>query len=176
MKRYPQEGGHRVPGLVRYPGQISKGTVSGRLFIGTDLFPIFCSLSGSDLPVNLKLDGINAFNALLDKQVARPAPYLWIFPAHEDTWFRMPQMSLQSGDYTLLGWFPEKDREQPLIPWVKNSVPVRFELFDMRTDPGQTTDILFKNQKTAQKLSEEMVREWLDIRQDFIKVTGAGVN
>jgi arylsulfatase A len=171
MKRYPYEGGHRVPGLVRWPGKINPGTVSGELFNGTDFLPLFCKIAGINVPSDRKIDGADAFNALVGKKVSRTEPCLWIFPAHEDTWFRMPHMSMQSGDYALLGWFPPKKEDQGIIPWVKQSIPVRFELFNIQKDPGQKIDITSSNSEISKRMSKIMIDQWLDIRQDFIKMT-----
>jgi arylsulfatase A len=170
MKRYPYEGGHRVPGLVRWPGKIPPDTRSDQLFNGADILPVFCQLAGAGIPAGTKIDGVQAFNALLGKRVERPDPYLWIFPAHDDTWFRMPHMSMQSGDYTLLGWLPQKGEKEEIIPWVRSSVPVRFELFDMKNDPGQQRDISAQNPGITRKLSDQMIRQWLDIRQDYSRI------
>ena len=171
MKRYPTEGGHRVPGLVRFPGRIKAGTVSDQLFNGTDILPVFCGLAECKVPSDRKIDGEPVFAALKGKPADRKNPVLWIFPAHEDTYFRMPQMSLMQGKYTLLGWFPSKGETQKIVPWVKQSVPVRFELYDIQKDPGQVTDISPLLPYISEQLSKEMIRLWLDIRQDYITVT-----
>ncbi len=171
MKRYPYEGGHRVPGLVRWPGKINPGTLSNELFNGTDFLPVFCRLAGMNVPTDRKIDGVDAFNAFVGKEVKRSEPCLWIFPAHEDSWFRMPHMAMQNGDFVLLGWFPPKKEDQGIVPWVKQSVPVRFELFDIKIDPGQKFDLLSSLPDKSKKLSKIMIDQWLDIRQDFIKTT-----
>jgi len=44
MKRFPYEGGHRVPGIVRYPKVITAGTESNVLFNGTDILPTIANL------------------------------------------------------------------------------------------------------------------------------------
>ena len=50
MKRYPYEGGHRVPGIVRLPGVIPAGIISDKLFNGTDIFPTICESVDAPLP------------------------------------------------------------------------------------------------------------------------------
>ncbi len=167
MKRYPYEGGHRVPGLVRWPGKIPAGTVSDVLFNGADILPVFNELAGIALPDSLKIDGNLSFNALLNKPVTKDKPYLWIFPTHEDTYFRMPHMAMRMNDFVLLGWFAEKSQSEKLIPWMARSIPVKFELYDIRKDPGQLTDLAGSNPRVLKDLSGEMIRLWLDIRKDY---------
>ena len=168
MKRYPYEGGHRVPGLVRWPKVIPAGTVSDQLINGTDLLPMFCQLAGVEVPADRKIDGEPVFDALLGKPVTRKDPVLWVFPAHEDSYFRMPHLAMRKDNFVLLGWFPEKGKDEKIIAWVKNSVPVRFQLFDLAKDPGQTHDLAPSAPALVKKLTGEMTRLWLDLRRsDF---------
>ena len=171
MKRYPCEGGHRVPGLVRWPEKIPAGLVSDQLVNGTDLLPIFCQLADIKVPSDRKIDGEPVFNALLGKKAEHKKPCLWIFPTHDDTWFRMPHMAMRNGDYVILGWFPAKKENEKVIPWMKQSIPVRFELYDIIKDPGQTKDIAASFPDVLIKLSEEMVNQWMDIRHDYNELT-----
>lgn len=64
------EGGHRVPGIFWWPGQIEPEVVSG---IGSlmDLFPTFMNLAGVRLPNDRVLDGVDLSRSLLD---AAPSP------------------------------------------------------------------------------------------------------
>ncbi len=167
MKRYPYEGGHRVPGFARWPGKIPAGIVSDKLFNGTDILPIICDLAGVSLPNDRTIDGINSFNALLNKTVQRDKPVLWTFPTHEDTYFRMPHISLRDGNFTLLGWLPEKEDNQKLVEWMKTSIPEKFVLFDVKKDPAQQNDILHEHAELAEKLKEKMVAQWIEIRDEY---------
>lgn len=173
MKRYPYEGGHRVPGLVRWPKSIPAGLLSDELVIGTDVLPLFCKLAGIEVPSNRKIDGEPVFDALTGKKSDRKKPYLWIFPTHEDTYLRMPHVALRDKNYVLTGYFPDKLEAEKIIPWMKESIPVRFELFDIIQDPGQMTDLSLSLPDAAKKLTDEMIRLWLDIRQDYINLTNA---
>jgi arylsulfatase A len=167
MKRYVYEGGHRVPGLARWPGVIPPGTVSGELFNGTDIFPTLRKLSGFPKPDSFKTDGEPAFEAFLGKPVKRTKPVMWIFPTHEDTWYRMPHLSLREGTLSLIGWFPPKEKEDKLIPWMEHSVPVKFELYDIVRDPRQSRNIADSLPGITLRLSGQMVKRWLEIRQDY---------
>jgi arylsulfatase A len=167
MKRYPLEGGHRVPGLARWPGVIPEGIVSNELFNGTDVLPLICHLAGADLPSDRKIDGDMALNAFLGKSFTRKEPELWIFPTHEDTYLRMPHMAMRQGNLSLTGYFPDKPAEMKLVPWMKQSVPVRFKLFDLNADPAQKNDISALQPDVTASLGDEMTRLWLDIRQEY---------
>ena len=121
-KRFPYEGGHRVPGIVRYPKVITAGTESDVLFNGTDLLPTIAKLAGTEVPTDRPVDGVNAFDAFLNKEVSREASSIWFYPNHEDSYFRMPQMSMRTGDYTLLGYLPETDDPTDLQNWMAKMI------------------------------------------------------
>jgi arylsulfatase A len=168
MKRFVYEGGHRVPGLARWSGVIPAGTVSGELFNGSDIFPTLAGLSDLQVPEDLNIDGEPAFDAFLGKPVVRAKPVMWIFPTHEDTWFRMPHLSLRKDNLSLIAWFPSRAKEDKLIPWMEKSVPVRFELYDIAKDPGQTRNIADSLPQECAGLARAMTFRWLGIRKDYI--------
>jgi len=166
MKRYPYEGGHRVPGIVRWPATIPGGTVSNELVNATDFAPTICKLVGIDMPTDRAIDGMNAFPALMGDQVKREKPCLWIFPTHEDTYLRMPQMAMRLNEYTLVGWFPEKDATTHLLDWMKISIPEKFALYNTHTDPGQENDIADEKPEVVKELVPKMVAKWIEVRDE----------
>jgi len=166
MKRYPYEGGHRVPGIVRWPGKIPEGTISDKLFNATDIAPTLCQLAGVELPSDRVIDGTNAFATFLNRQAKRETSCLWLFPTHEDTYFRMPHMAMRDGDYTIVGWFPEKGEDGSLVDWMKSSVPETFALYNTHTDPGQKEDISEKEPDKVKELIPKMNELWVEIRDE----------
>ncbi|MBU3024196.1 sulfatase family protein [Zobellia galactanivorans] len=166
MKRYPFEGGHRVPGIVRYPAKIPAGTTSDAMVVATDFLPTVATLAQAEIPTDRNMDGKDALSAFLGEKIERDEPYLWLFPTHEDTYFRMPHMAMRYDDYTLLGWFPEKTEEDTLVEWMKSSVPVKFALYNLSTDPGQENDLAASEPETVEKLKPIMIRTWKKIRDE----------
>ena len=57
MKRYPYEGGHRVPGIARWSGKIAPGSINESLINGTDFLPTLVELAGISLPTDRTLHG-----------------------------------------------------------------------------------------------------------------------
>ncbi len=166
MKRFPYEGGHRVPGIVRYPKVITAGTESNVLFNGTDILPTIANLVGAELPNDRPIDGVDGFNAFLDKKVSREASAIWFYPNHEDSYFRMPQMSMRTGDYTLLGYLPETDDPTDLHNWMAENDPVRFELYDITLDPAQKQDISNQHPEVVDSVKTEMIALWREMRDE----------
>ncbi|MEN8660999.1 MAG: sulfatase [Lentimonas sp.] len=166
MKRFPYEGGHRVPGIVRMPGVIPAGLESAVLFNGTDILPTICKLVGAEVPANRNVDGVDAFNAFLDKEVERDESAIWFFPHHGDTWFRMPQMSMRTGNYTLIGWLPKREEAMPLNEWLATQNPARFELYDLSIDPAQSNDIAKQHPEVVDTMKTEMIVLWKEMRDE----------
>jgi arylsulfatase A len=166
MKRFPYEGGHRVPGIVRYPRVITAGTESNVLFNGTDILPTVAKLAGVEFPTDRPIDGVDAFSAFLNKEVSRETSSIWFYPNHGDSYFRMPQMSMRTGDYTLLGYLPEKDDSTDLRTWMAENDPVRFELYDITLDPGQNNDISKEYPEVVASMKVEMIALWREMRDE----------
>ncbi|MBN1387547.1 MAG: sulfatase-like hydrolase/transferase [Bacteroidales bacterium] len=167
MKRYPYEGGHRVPGLVRLPKIIPEGSTSNKLFNGTDILPTICQLTGIPLPEHVNIDGINNLNALLGKEPGkREIPAIWFYPNHEDTWFRLPQASMRSGNYSLIGWLPEKNDTERLNEWFFNSELERFELYDLDSDPEQSRNIADEKQEILSQMIPLIKKYWAEMRDE----------
>jgi arylsulfatase A len=166
MKRFPYEGGHRVPGIARWPGIISEGTSSDKLFNGTDFLPTLCNLAGAMIPSDRPIDGTDAFGAFLNQNVTRDRSAIWFYPNHEDTYFRMPQMSLRTDQYTLIGWLPKKADDIDLKTWMASNDPERFELYDLARDPSQTTDLASQKPELVDSMKKEMTVLWREMRDE----------
>ena len=63
-KRDNWEGGHRVPFIASWPGQIPKGTTNDNLLCLTDLAATFAELTNYKLPANAAEDSFSAYASL----------------------------------------------------------------------------------------------------------------
>jgi len=61
------EGGHRTPFIAYWKGKIAKGSVCNQTISIMDMFPTFASVTHTDLPENIKFDGVDITNSLFDK-------------------------------------------------------------------------------------------------------------
>ena len=62
------EGGHRVPAIAWWPGQIKPGTESDAFILGFDLFPTFTDIAGLSKHNPANLDGASFKSHLLDQK------------------------------------------------------------------------------------------------------------
>jgi arylsulfatase A len=153
------EGGHREPGIFRWPGKIQAGTVSNETIGFVDLLPTFCDIANVDLPKHRKLDGISIRNHLTQgTSIKREQPLFWFF-------YRVnPSMAFRMGDWLLTANTTDSDRNKTHglsgedIPLIKSSQLVAFELFNLKTDLAQTTNVRSKNRKQFEKMKAQMVR------------------
>ena len=169
MKRFPYEGGHRVPGIIRFPGVIPEGSVSDILFNGTDFLPTLCALVEAPVPDDRPIDGVDAFSAFLQEEVSRDVSSIWFYPNHEDTYFRMPQMAMRKDGYTLVGWLPVKPDSMNLKGWMAAYDPVKFELYDLVHDPMQMYDIAQQEPEKVSAMEKQMIQLWREMRDEGIR-------
>lgn len=59
------EGGHRVPFIAKWPGQIKPGSTSSQLISGVDMLATFASLTGQNLNKKRLADSVNILPALI---------------------------------------------------------------------------------------------------------------
>ncbi|MGJ8655566.1 MAG: sulfatase family protein [Akkermansiaceae bacterium] len=165
MKRYVYEGGHRVPGIVRWKGTIKPGTISNQLVNGTDWLPTICAATGIQVPTDRTIDGTDVKLSLQGQPIKRTIPGCWIFPAHYDT-STLPGMSMRDGNYTIIGWFSPKTKEQGISEWVKSAKLQRFALFDLSKDTNQSNPLNNHFPEETERMKNKLIALWADIQQD----------
>ncbi len=120
FKRALYDGGIRVPMIVRWPGRIAAGTTNDLPWAFWDFLPTACDLAAIAPPEGI--DGLSVLPTLLgrDSEQARHEALYWEF--HEG---RGSKQAVRMG------------------PWkgVKNRIPGPIELYDVTTDPSESTDV-----------------------------------
>jgi arylsulfatase A-like enzyme len=108
-KKNVEEGGIRVPLIVRRPGQIPAGTRTDVPMIGMDLYPLMLHAGNATRPADAKpLDGVNPLPALAGASEE---------PLHDALfWDFRGQWAVRRGDYKLsdegLYHLPSDPKEQ----------------------------------------------------------------
>lgn len=113
------EGGTRVPTIVSWPARVKAGRVNNPVQI-TDWMPTFCSLAGYQIKRDLKWDGTNLTQLLVNKEPLPPRPIYTAGP-------RWRASSLRYGDWKLIT-HGEGDRR-------------KFELFNIAKDPSESSNL-----------------------------------
>lgn len=137
------EGGHRVPLIVRWPGVVKPGSVCNAPVVSADLYPTILPLAGAagDAAHNSQVDGVDL--APLLKQTGKPArdAIYWHYP-HYNVAPQSPYAAIRQGDYKLIEF--DEDR--------------RGELYNLKDDLSETTDLAGKMPELAATLREKLAR------------------
>ncbi len=141
------EGGIRVPFFVNWPGVVKPGKTEVPM-IGVDLFPTFCEITGAKLPQGQVLDGVSLVPFIKGQVKDLGGRSLfWHFPAYlqayavvdeqPDPLFRSrPCSVIRKGDWKLIEYFEDG----------------RLELFNLKKDQGESTNLADKNAKKRNEL------------------------
>ncbi|MEM7144269.1 MAG: sulfatase-like hydrolase/transferase [Verrucomicrobiota bacterium] len=151
MKRDQWEAGHRVPFLAVWPGKITPGSVSDQTVCQTDIMHTCAAITGYDLPDDAAEDSFNLLPTLLGEDDDHPIrPYT----LHQT--IRLA-LAIRRGDWKYLdhqgsggnkyGVGKLKDYPSP------DSAPdAPAQLYNLKTDPGETTNLYFEHPEIVQEL------------------------
>lgn len=134
------DGGIRSACLIKYPPQIRAGSISDRTFCSIDLIPTLCALAEIPLPDN-EIDGMNVWDLIAgEADGINPHPY-YAFSNNRNF------EGVISGDGRWKLHLPHSYRtlETPGadgIPGKYSQVRIDTALFDMVSDPFETTNVL----------------------------------
>jgi len=134
------EGGVRVPCIAWWPGKINPGTTCNAPASVIDFYATFTALANLTMSDKVKRDGNDISDYLfnpVEKREARPYFY----------WHVGYIQAVRYGDWklNLLGDFSEEERQNILKSTYKHTVfPDHIELYNLRSDPGETTNVADK--------------------------------
>ena len=145
-KGYPYEGGIREPMFVYWEGTIQPGTTSDLPVSSIDFLPTICSVTKTPLP-DKKIDGRD-LSPLFSNQELAEVPLFWHFPHYRGKDI-VPYSIIRDGDWKL----------------IKRYEGVEFELFNLKSDLEESTDLSKEDPGKVQELNGKL--------QDWLKYTNA---
>jgi arylsulfatase A-like enzyme len=122
-----------------------------------------CELAGAEIPADRVIDGASILPAIQGKEIRRTVPPCWMFPAG---YYYIPHMAVREGDYVLIGWFNNKQKDQSPMDWVKTARIERFELYNINVDVEQAKDLAEKESDHLERMSERMKILWSGIQAE----------
>lgn len=144
------EGGHRVPFLVRWPGNIAPATTSDRTLCQTDIFATCAEAIGQKPGDAVAPDSISFLATLTGKpQEARPAT------VHHSI---NGSFAIRKGPWKLClcpgsgGW----SAPVPDAAWKNKALP-RIQLYHLGDDAGEKTNLHDKHPEIVTELAAELV-------------------
>ncbi len=134
------EGGLRVPGIVRLPGKIPAGAVNHTPGYFADWFPTLCEAVGLEKPEGL--DGESLWPALTSGESReRARPMIWVFPESGG------QVAVRIGNMKLV--------RQSL----NTKKPGPWEVYDLSQDPGESKDLASTQADLIKQAEAVLMRE-----------------
>jgi arylsulfatase A-like enzyme len=155
VKRDQWEGGHRIPFIVRWPGRIKPGSVSGQTVCLTDVMATCASIVGADLPDNAAEDSFDMLPVLLGREGDRQARD---FTLHQ-TWTL--KLAIRHGKWKYLdhkgSGGNNYDRGEMAPFALKEMEPdAPGQLYDLEEDPGETTNLYSKHPGIVKELKARL--------------------
>lgn len=148
------EGGIRVPAMVRWPGRVKPGSVCDTPIISIDFYPTFLELAGLSKPDGKILDGKSITPLLTQSETLKRDALFWHFPAYlqkysciDDVWRTTPVSVIRNGNWKLLEFFEPE------------GTPNRIELYDLKNDISETTNLAQQEPRKTRELLNEL-RAW----------------
>jgi len=155
MKRDQWEGGHRVPLIMSWPGEIEAGSVSDQLISLTDIMASCASLVDYELPNNAAEDSYNFLNVIKGKQGEEPVREYMLqqtnrleLSIRNNSWKYLNHKGSGGNIYTreLISEYLIEDTD-PDAPG---------QLYDLINDPGETINLYSKYPDIVTKLKSQL--------------------
>ncbi len=143
-KRHTYEGGIRVPGIVRWPGQIKPGSESDVPVYGCDIFSTICDIVDIPLPADRVIDGASIVPLISGKPIQRKQPMYW-----RNTFYEM-RIAIIDGDWKIVG----------------NDDRTKFELYNIKDDRAETTDVSDKYPERFERMKRQLIEHDLSVLAD----------
>jgi arylsulfatase A-like enzyme len=148
-KSSTDEGGFRVPCVIRWPGHVPAGAVSRDPASALDLLPTFCDLAGAPQP-EAKIDGRSLASWLRGEESSPPPqPFFCYFHA------RKGLEAIRAGRYKL--HFSSPGDPRPFTP---------IALYDLSTDPGEEHDVARDHPQVVRLLVDQATRFDAEIERE----------
>ncbi|MBN3584016.1 arylsulfatase [Algoriphagus aestuarii] len=146
------EGGHRVPFIAKWPAKIQAGTTRDHTICLTDIMATSAEITGYDLKDN---EGVDSYSLMRLFDYDDPLEEFRDATVHHSI---NGSFAIRQGDWKLIlakgsgGWsFPKPgDPTEAELPDV--------QLYDLSTDPGETTNLQAENPEKVAKLKALLIK------------------
>lgn len=163
------EGGHRVPMIVRWPGEVPAGTRSDQLIGQVDLLGTFAAVLGYSLKEGEGPDSYNMLPALIGEPLEPVRDHLVMAPFNPDN------LAIRMGNWVYIGargsggfggtsggpgavaWTNEVNSDITSDGKIREDAPAQ-QLYNLEKDLSQSMNVIKENPEVAVKLKEELER------------------
>jgi len=143
-KMMTSDGGPRVPCIVRWPGRVPAGRVSGGIVSTLDVLPTVARLAGAEVPADRTLDGVDVSDFLLGRSEQSPRTRYYFY-----CWTHL--QAVREGRWKLVLPRPARPKwcgwSARMVDGVEDA-----ELYDLEADIGETTSIAAGHPEVVERL------------------------
>ena len=146
------EGGHRVPFIVRWPGQVKPGTRSTQTITLTDIMATCGGILGAELPANAAEDSVSLLPVLRGKKMEKPLHDVVIHHSGSG------HFAIRKAQWKLLlcrgsgGWSPPRETEA-----AKKKLPM-LQLYDLANDPKESKNLHAQYPNKVKELVSDLAK------------------
>lgn len=189
-KMYVYEGGIKVPAVIRYPLRFAANTRCDAIVHGTDWLPTILSLCGVALPEGLKIDGLDMTEVICREKAPQERTLYWQWCRYE------PEIrcnaAMRKGDRKLVNapkweyldlpdWEVDMDVDikyhpEHFLAIMDRPAPQRTpveapeaQLFDLKADPHERTDIAGRFPAEAQAMEKSLNAWFEEVESDHLR-------
>ncbi len=168
------EGGYRVPCVMTWPGQIPADSKCDELATTLDILPTVAELLKVELPTSRKIDGKNVLPLMTgESEATTPHEIFYCYYGGE-------LHAVRDGRFKL--HLPHGYRTMAGRPGGKDGTPNDYshkkigqELFDLKNDVGETTDVSERYPEIVERLLAAAEAARADLGDRLTKRKGTGV-
>ena len=155
-KRDVWEGGHRVPFLVSWPGQIKPGVVCSETVCHADFMATVAGILGAELPAEAGEDSFSMLPVLCGVKPAGPVREATVHHSCSG------KFAIRKGDWVLIDASSGDDNNEP--QWMKNergytNRNLPGELFNLRDDLSERRN-RFEDKPDVVRELKELLEKW----------------
>jgi arylsulfatase A len=164
-KRFLWEGGIRVPCIMRWPGTIEGGQVTGIPISNLDFLPTLTKAAGLKVRSEKLIDGSDITPLLTNQAFQRKAPLSWHFYAPVDG----PNSVLRSGSWVLTarwdgGEYSRGRFRRSFVQDIRTAELTDFILYNIQEDMSQEENLADKYPDKFNQLKKELISIHREIR------------
>ena len=160
MKRDNWEGGHRVPFIVRWPGNIKPGSTSQQIVSLTDVMATIADIVGYELPDNAAEDSFS-FQKVLSGEQPESIPFkAYILQQarrnqaksiRKGKWKYLNHTGSGGNDYARQGEWGAKYLHRP-----ENQPHAPAQLYNLEEDPGERNNLYYRHPEIVKELKDKL--------------------
>ncbi|TXF90222.1 arylsulfatase [Neolewinella aurantiaca] len=150
LKRDVWEGGHHVPFIIKWPGEIEAGAVSDELISQVDIMATLANLTGTTLPAKASPDSYDFSPVVLGTEYSSPLREATVHNTYNSKW------GIRKGDWLYINSSSGGHRKLP-EGFKKLTGYTDFDtegiLFNMKDDPEQRVNLYGEHPERITEMS-----------------------